>query len=133
MCILVRDQEGRVLVAKCAMKPLTADPSIAEVVGAWLSAEVCHQLCYSRTILEGDSLEIIQVLRKEWKCWSAYGHLNNDTKTILQEIPQWEAHHVRRNVNAAAHSLVKMAFVIGEDRMWDDFIPEFIHDIVSEE
>lgn len=90
----------------------------------WVSSVLCWN---------GYSLEIVQALCKEGKCRSLYGHLINDAKVVLQAIPQWEAHHVRRNLNVAAHRLVKMAMEIGDDCVWVDSIPDFIQDIVNDE
>jgi hypothetical protein len=128
--ILVCDHEGKVKVAKCVMKALIIDPIVAEGVRAWLSVELCHQLGFQRVVLEGDSLEIIQALCKE-KCWSSYGHLINDVKTLLHVIPQWEIHHVRRYSNIAVHRMAKMALTIWEDCLWVDSIPKYIQDFVN--
>ena len=44
-------------------------------------------------VLEGDSLEIIQALRREEKCWGTYRHFIDyyDAQTI--KFPQWEVRH----------------------------------------
>ena len=110
-------------------KPLIADPAVAEGVGAWYAD--C-QMGSQKVMLEWDSLEIIQALRKDGQCWSSHGHLINGAKALLREVPQWEAHHDRRTKNTAAHNMAKMALVIGKLCFWNENFPEFIHDIVSE-
>jgi hypothetical protein len=87
---------------------------------------------HQQVVIEGDSLEIIQALRKDGQCWSSYGHLINGAKTLLSEVSQWEAHHVRRSKNFAAHHMAKMALVIGEECSWDNNYPAFIDDLVSD-
>jgi ribonuclease HI len=115
---LVRDHEGKVRGGKCVTKPLIADPAVAEGVGAWYAADLCCQMGFQKVVLEGDSSEIIQAPRKDGQCWRSYGHLINGAKTLLREVPQWEAHRDRRTKNTAAHNMAKMALVIGEDRVF---------------
>ncbi|XP_059438570.1 uncharacterized protein LOC132171299 [Corylus avellana] len=115
--ILARDHEGRIIVAMCAMKPDLTDPAVAEAAGAWLAVELSHQSGFSHVVLEGDSLEIVQWLRKDGVCRSRCGLLINETKLLLQDIQRWEVHHVKRKGNAEAHKLARLALSIGEDRL----------------
>jgi hypothetical protein len=122
-----------VLAAKCVMEPFVVDPTIIEAYGAWLSIKLGKQIGHPCIVIEGDSLEIVQALRREGKCWSIYGPFINDAKSIILEFSQWDVHHVWRNANEAIHKLAKMALVIGQDGMWHDSFPGFIHDIVRKD
>ena len=65
--------------------------------------------------------------------WSHYGHLVEDTKTILQALPNLKCYHVRREANGAAHSLAKAAVLYVFDYTWMGEIPNCIHDVILRE
>jgi hypothetical protein len=81
-------------------------------------------------VFEGDSLEVVNVMRNETYSWTRYGMLVNAAKEELLAIPAWEFQHVRRGANMAAHCLAKQAFVQGEMRVWLGISPSCIHDVL---
>lgn len=71
-----------------------SDPVTAEAMGAWHSADLCNRLGTAKVMVESDSLEVVQVLRKEGNCGSSYGALLNDAKELFRSCQQWDINHV---------------------------------------
>lgn len=116
--VIVRDHEGKVPAMLCASKEHISDPNTAEVVAAWKAVDLARRLDCHSFVLEGDTLAIVQALRKDGSCWSVYGQIVNDVKRLLDLNWNWEVLHVRLTGNKAAHRLAKLALEQGEDRLW---------------
>lgn len=91
--IIARDHSGAVLAAVSASRPRVTDPTTAEAIAAWKMAEVCVTLGYSKVILEGDSLEVVNSMQVDGSCWSRYGTMINDAKVLLNSIQEWKFCH----------------------------------------
>lgn len=61
---LARDERGGFVAAFCTIVTFVTDPTIAEAVVAWKTIEFCCAQGYSCLILEGDSLEVVQGLKR---------------------------------------------------------------------
>jgi hypothetical protein len=83
--------------------------------------------------IEGDALEIVQALLLQESCWSRYGFLVEDTRTLLNSFQSWQVSHVRREANEVAHRLAKVAITQSLNYVWRDSPPSFIHSIVLAE
>jgi hypothetical protein len=128
--IIARDHFGSVLAAVSASMPHVTDPTTAEAVATWKMAEVCVNLGYSRVILKGDSLEIVNSLQMDGSCWSRYGAMINDAKVLLNSIQEWKVCHAKRTANVAAHLLAKHGLTVEAECMWQSDFPAFLSDIV---
>jgi hypothetical protein len=78
----------------CASKEYISDPTMAEAVAAWRAVELACRLDLQGIMLKGDSLDIVQALRKIGSCWILYGQVVNETK-MLGHHQVWEVNHVR--------------------------------------
>jgi hypothetical protein len=54
----------------------------------------------------------------------------DDVKSLLNMSIRWEANHVKRSANEAAHHLAKLALHSSEKQVWYDERPNCIHEIV---
>jgi hypothetical protein len=84
--IIARDHSGTVLAAVSSLMLGITNPTTTEAVATWKMAEACVSLGYSKVILEGDSLEIVNSLQKDGCCWSRYSTMINDAKVLLDSI-----------------------------------------------
>jgi hypothetical protein len=84
-------------------------------------------------VLEGDSLQVVNAINAGEPLWSHYGHLVEDTKTILRSMPNWKCCHVRREANGAAHNLAKAAVLYDFDYTWMGETPICIRDVILRE
>ena len=64
MGVIAREHEGKAIAMFCANKGRVQDPTMAEAVAVWEAIELAHRLGLRRLILEGDVLEIVQMLKK---------------------------------------------------------------------
>lgn len=58
-------------------------------------------------ILEGDSMQVINVLQANGPNWKNYGQMMEDAKGILGTFMSCQIHHTRRVANSVAHVLAK--------------------------
>jgi hypothetical protein len=80
--------------------------------------------------VEGDVLEIVQALRANSVCHSSYGQLVEGAKLLLNMGDQWEAMHVHRFGNTAAHSLAQFALNCNVQQSWYLECPTCIQEII---
>ena len=131
--VIARDHKGTVLAMFCATKRYVQDPTMAEAVAAWEAMELAQRLDLRRFILEGDALEIVQMLRQEGGCGTIYGQLLNDVKEQLRRWQGWEIQHISRRGNSVAHHLTKLALEQDGNIEWRDGFPSSILDLAFSE
>jgi hypothetical protein len=133
MGIAIRDYRGKLLVAYCATREFITDPATAEALTAWQAAQLSHRLGLQNIVLEGDALEVVNVLRTEETWLGRYGHILQDAKHMLSQCREWQVNHVHRQGNAVAHGLAKLALNIQQEVVWTDNFPLCIWDLVNTE
>lgn len=75
MGVVVRDHGGELLATQCATKDFITDPRTAEAYAAWRAVELSSQLGLQRIVLEGDALEIVNVLKNDEVWLGSFGHI----------------------------------------------------------
>jgi hypothetical protein len=83
--------------------------------------------------LEGDSLEVIQAMKKDGRNGSRYGPILEEVKALLSDCRWWELSHVRRTGNEVVHRLAKMAVSFNVNQSWFTTIASCIKEIVMAE
>ncbi|GLT54215.1 hypothetical protein SLA2020_274320 [Shorea laevis] len=111
--IIARDSMRQVMATMCSFKPYVLNPTVAEAYTALKAAEFGKDFRFQNIILKGVALKIVQALQKEEQVqvWNRYGNLIEDSKTLLNSISSWRAHHVQREANSVAHFLAKEALL----------------------
>ena len=64
----------------------------------------------------------INDLNRDGEQGSRHGHIIDDTKMLLTSFTDWQANHVRRTLNTAAHRLAKVASKVVTDKVWRDVV-----------
>ncbi|XP_059450800.1 uncharacterized protein LOC132181566 [Corylus avellana] len=131
--VVVRDHDGRAIVMLGTSREYVQDPSMAEAIAAREAVMLAQRLELRHIILEGDSLEIVQLLQKEEECWSTYGQAVNDTKQRLHSWQGWGIQHVSRSANGAAHQLAQLPLGYDAAQEWRGSFPQCVLSIVSKE
>jgi ribonuclease HI len=116
--LVVRNVFGEVVVALAATIPCIYDPTMAEAMGAWRATSFNCEKGLSQVVFEGDSLLVVTAVKKEEPCWSDYGQLVEDTKSLLSSFSFVEFQHIRRDANQAAHHMAKMALSLPFEQLW---------------
>jgi hypothetical protein len=120
--VIVWDHNGVVLAMLSETMTSIKDPTTAEALAARRGAKLCVSLGITRLILEGDALQIVQALRLTGGRWYPYGLVIEDTQRLFKNFQECSVSHVFRNANVEAHKLAKLAFSIGENKVWlEDF------------
>jgi ribonuclease HI len=130
MGIVVRDSEGNVLAARSLSRVGLLESIMGETVASYHAALLCKELALTHVILESDAKQVVNAIVSGEKNNSRFGHLVDDTKTILQAFSEWKCVHVNRTANAAAHNLAKTATCDIIDRTWNYCIPDCIRDVI---
>jgi hypothetical protein len=128
--VVVRDSLGKFVAALAYGLPSIMDPTCAEAYGVWKLAEFCSSEVYRMLEVEGDALEIVQELHADSICRSSYGHLVEGTKQLLNMANNWEAKHVRRFGNTAAHLLAHFALSCNAQQSWYFECPSCIQETI---
>ena len=76
-----------------------------------------------QSVFEGDSETIIKALNLDSSCLSPFGHIAEDARTLTSNFVSFCFSHVRRQGNAVADKLAKLAKYSPCPRYWSDDIP----------
>jgi ribonuclease HI len=71
-------------------------PGVAEAMALWMAVSLRQQLGLMDTIFEGDSLEVVQAVKKEEQNWTHIGPIIEEVKDMLKGGQSWEIRHVKR-------------------------------------
>jgi hypothetical protein len=106
------------------------EPVMGEAIASYEATRICKELSIPKGWLEGDAKIIVDALNSDERILSRYGHLVEDTRSILQSFPSWKCDFVHREANEAAHRLAKAATTYISDRMRWNYTPYCISDII---
>ena len=84
----------------------------------WTAVMLRQQLGIMDTILEGDSLEVVQTVKKEEKSQTNFGPIIEEVKDMLKGRHSWEISHVKRSANEAVHKVAKMVVSLNVNQLW---------------
>ncbi|XXG82366.1 hypothetical protein AAC387_Pa10g0329 [Persea americana] len=128
--LVARDYNGKILACRCSFRLYILDPTVAEAVAARMTADLGRTMELQNVELVGDTLVVVQALKKEDSNWTWYGQLIEDAKIILNCMQSWQVGHVQREANRVAHRLPKEAVHHSLEKIWMDCVPCFIRDHV---
>jgi ribonuclease HI len=131
--VIVCDDHGRVHAAVSKTLDTFHEPVLGESFAALHAVEFCRDLGLREVIFEGDSLQVVNMIRDHEESWSRFGQVVADIKTVLGSFRRCDFQHVRRAQNNAAHGLAKESVREVIDRVWMEEIPICILDTVFSE
>jgi hypothetical protein len=80
---VIRDHNRLVCAAKCMKIEGIQEPVVGEAMAALAAVEFSKEGDFQDVILEGDSLQVVQVLKEMGPNWRPYGHIVDDAKALL--------------------------------------------------
>jgi hypothetical protein len=107
--LIMRDHEGKFIAAKSIMRMGLWDSAASEALEAYFGVILGQEIGVQKMILEGDAKQIIDAIQEKDKQDSMIGHLIDDVRLSLENIPEWKVDHVYRETNRVAHGLAKLA------------------------
>jgi ribonuclease HI len=84
--IIARNSQGEVVASMSAPKCYIIALDIAGAVAALRAITFCRELGFTRVVLEGDAIQIVQVLKSSTHNWNSYGHLIKEARNQLHGI-----------------------------------------------
>ena len=66
------------------------DPATAEALSAWQAVELNRRFGMQNIVLEGDALEVVNVLRTNETWLGRYGHIVQDARDMLHQYQEWQ-------------------------------------------
>ncbi|XP_021866523.1 uncharacterized protein [Spinacia oleracea] len=121
---VIRDEEGKLLVA--AVKRIGANwqPEMAEAGAARYGVELARRLGYSSVILESDSLKVVRAIKTRQEGVSPIYILYDDIVGTCSEFFQFMCVHVRRTGNTLAHCIARWETGIDSERICMNSFPQ---------
>ena len=113
MGAVVRNHEGRVLAMQCLTRPLISNPTTAKTIAAWQAMELGIHMGVANLELEGDAMEVVRALNAAGPPWGRDCSVLSDIKLHLRNFHTRQVSHVNRGANGVAHSLARMAMLLG--------------------
>lgn len=100
------------------------DPFTAEATALFYAAKFCKDLDLTPIMLEGDAMQVVQILTSSEPNWSNNGLIIQETKSLLNSFA------TRREGNMMAHLLAKYSMPVSSTLVEFDVIPECVKDIL---
>ncbi|XP_042939525.1 uncharacterized protein LOC122274565 [Carya illinoinensis] len=116
--IIIRDEQGSIMLCVCASHKPIVKPVMAEGLALRRAMEVCVDLGLGRMVFEGDAQIIVQAVTSDEEISADYGVLVNDARSMLRTWTQWHVAFVHREANYAAHQLAKLALDYEYEKIW---------------
>ncbi|XP_042944732.1 uncharacterized protein LOC122278619 [Carya illinoinensis] len=108
---IIRDSYGRVLGTLRARRNMKLSPFAAEAYALMIAVLFSKEASFSEVHLEGDSLQVVEKLKKPAEDWSLGGLMIEDIKIVLRSFVLWTVCHTGRDANMVAHMLAKDAIL----------------------
>ncbi|XP_042974665.1 uncharacterized protein LOC122306301 [Carya illinoinensis] len=122
--VVIRDENGDVMVSLCSQKRNVRDPLVAELQALRQAMKLCADLNITEVIFEGDALKVVRAVNNLESSWEWHGQVVEDIKKVLRNRTSWKVIHAYRESNCVAHFLAKFSFTVNEDRIWIEEGPE---------
>jgi hypothetical protein len=83
-------------------------PEIVEAIGVLCDVKLCRDLGVHNHFFEGDSLNVVNAIKRRGSQWCRYGHVVKDIQRVLRGLRSWDIRHVKSDANLYAHDIAKM-------------------------
>jgi ribonuclease HI len=105
--VILRDNEGKLIVAKSTTCLGYVEPAAAEAFAALEATQLERDMGYEQIHFMGDAKTVIDAVNSEEPDWSRIGHLISDICSNLQEFSLWKFSYVSRENNRTVHELAR--------------------------
>jgi ribonuclease HI len=130
--IIVKDWRGSFIAAESKHLLLRVELVVAETLAALQALIFYTKQGYQNALLEGDALQVVNMINSDKPCNSGYGHLVEDIREVSRSLGKTRIQHVRRTANKAAHELALLGRTNVTNMRWYS-IPPCISGIVMAE
>ncbi|XP_042970991.1 uncharacterized protein LOC122303306 [Carya illinoinensis] len=120
---IMRDNHGQVIGTIQAKRVLHVNAFSREAYAMMMSVFFCKEISVFTFILEGDAMQVVNLLNGKQLDSSYGGLIVEDAKGVLNQFTKWYTAHVKREGNRAAHHLAQNALNLCEDLFKLEEIP----------
>ena len=128
--VVIRNERGEIIGALSKKVPLALEALAMEAKVAEEGIILARDLGLWNVVVEGDSLTVMNALSGLNIPPSSIQKVVEGSMRFLQGFNGWEAKHVRRCNNGAAHSLAKYAKFVSDCVIWVKDTPPIIENQV---
>ncbi|XVF18887.1 hypothetical protein REPUB_Repub11eG0062100 [Reevesia pubescens] len=107
------------------------DPLVIEAIAAVKALIFAAEIGCRDVVLEGDALQIVNLLNHNEADTSFIGNLIFEGRTRKRKLGNHSATHSRREANLVAHLLAKSALISKNDLFWIDDVPDFLQSTID--
>jgi ribonuclease HI len=121
--VIVRNQAGKVMAT---LVQKVRYPQSVECIEAWAAkraVQFISEIGLSEAEFEGDSKTVVAALNVSHPSAAPYGHLIADAQSLARALTSFCFSHVKRQGNALAHALARMAKTIDDIEVWMEDVP----------
>ncbi|XP_059461774.1 uncharacterized protein LOC132190739 [Corylus avellana] len=127
--VVIRDQRGQLIVAKCMSRQGHLTPLAAEAYTALMATKQCKAMGLQNIHFEGDAKAVVDAVNSAEEDRSKVGHIIEDIKSEVQSFVRWKMTFIRREGNNVAHVLAKYASHHALNNTWQE-PPDCIRDLI---
>uniref|UniRef100_A0A2N9GXY5 CCHC-type domain-containing protein n=1 Tax=Fagus sylvatica TaxID=28930 RepID=A0A2N9GXY5_FAGSY len=98
---IIRNHRGEAMASLCQRIPYPHSVEAVEASATRTAVNLILDLGLREVDIEGDSLKIITALKQNSPCYTLYGHLIMETKTLAQNLTSFQFMHVKRDGNTS--------------------------------
>lgn len=128
--VIIKDNMRQVMAFLSAPRDFIIAPDIVEATAVLKALILTWDLGFIKIVLEGNTFQVVQALRKDGLNWCRYGHMIEKARGMMSCMHSWHVNHVRRQFNGAAHGLAKVALFLSEEHVLLQQVPTCICKIV---
>ena len=131
--MVIRNNEGQVLVALSEKVMMPATVEILEMLAARKAATFARDLRFSQVCFEGDAELVVKCLQSGSVSNALVGHLAKDFMSIRGYFQSLSIIHVRQQGNKVAHALTRDARFSFPFRAWmEEVLPNIFNFVVRD-
>lgn len=123
--MIARDFKRHVISTLQVSRTMNEDPFKAEAYGTLLAAIFYKEMGVSKIMLEGNALQVVNMIKRFATDLCLGGLLIEDAQNILKSFTSWSTVHTNRSANMATHCLTKVALDLNEDMFCNIFLNVF--------
>lgn len=128
--MIIRDENGEVLLSACDSRRNVLSQDIVECQALWKAMQLCNDLNIQNAIFEGDAKVVIMAVNGDEENLFYIGSLIDDIRNVLSFRKSWFLQFDYKENNTVAHNPAKAALHIVEEKVWIEFVPYFIVNIL---
>lgn len=122
------------MVALAKRHAAIPSPLLAETMGARDTAWLVKEKQLQALVFEGDALLVLATFQQDGQeDYSPFRNILNDTRSMIQPLPQWKIGFCGRETNKVAHRLAQMSLSTDNPILWFEKLLNVIVDLLFED